>query len=295
MEPTEENIAYFNDFKDMMFKANGAKIKYRIKNGKLLSNHDDESFLERRDPIWKHSYEGGLDGNTRMIRKKVRNMTIRLIDMVIDKQVEDNNEYSIKEGTCMLKFRNKQTKWWFGIDLIDGNVGFGNDHFNQKYKELHINANETIRSILTNTLSRHFDLILSYVKCIVHRTSYSSDELADRIKNGLPIWNSMCWMAIGNLKDRDMRIMMDNEERNYIDIILSEDQSNAICDVMRQEHEEIAKEEYTQMAIDLEDEMKKKEKELEALKVEYAGIENQKKRRREEIEAFDKKFRFKMT
>lgn len=291
MEATEENIASFNDFKEMMLKVNGAKIKYTIKKGKLVSNHDSEGFLEERDPIWKHAFEGGMGGNKPPMRRKIRKMTVNLMNMVIDKQVEENNEYSMKNMS--LKFRNKQTKQWFEIDLIDGTVGFGNDHFQQSYEELYINANEEIRSTITNTLIRHFDFILDYVKCIVHRASYSSEQMADRTKNGVPIHNENCWLFIGNLNNRSMRIMIDGEQWNYIDIPLSEDQANTICDTIRQAHEEIAEEDYAELKTDLQEKITKKEKALEALKAEYANIDNQKKRRREEIEAFDKKFRFK--
>jgi len=182
MLATEENIARFNDFKELMAVASKAKINFSVKNGKMRSNHDSERFRSSHDPIWKIQWGCGPEPTQ---HKLVRQMTDRLCNAIID-PVPKNMEYSMEKGA--LRFTNVRTKQWFEINLIYGYVDFGNDLFSAHYEKLRVK--ESLRKIITETFLANFDLLLAYLKHTANLYFNGQNYMEDL--NGLIFWDRRC-------------------------------------------------------------------------------------------------------
>lgn len=146
LDATPENLAVYEAFKAMALATTGAKVECRIKNGKIASDHDGETYMLRRDPIWKF----GLNDDLKY-RSRVKRAAERLIDSVVDAAVPDNNVYSSDSYGCVTVTHRPSSRF-FTIHILHRYLDFGIEPYSFHYERLVFS--EKIKTFLKSVFSQ---------------------------------------------------------------------------------------------------------------------------------------------
>lgn len=132
MEATEDNVAMFHLFKAMLMDFSKANISFAIKDGKIKSNYESETFRIEKDPINKLELN-----NEPLLQKKTTRVVERCIDTIMDQIAENNEVTSIKKGCIQVTHRS--SKKYFILNIVYGYVEFGIGPFVYHYERFKYN------------------------------------------------------------------------------------------------------------------------------------------------------------
>ena len=155
LDATPENLALYEAFKAMALATTGAKVECRIKNGKIASDHDSETYMMRRDPIWKFVHSDDLK-----YRSRVRRAAERLIDSVVDATAPENNVYE-SDDYGHVTVTHRPSGRFFTIHILHRYLDFGIAPYSFHYERLAFS--EKVKTFLRNAFTTQKHMPLAYL------------------------------------------------------------------------------------------------------------------------------------